>query len=237
MSVGKMCYSLEKDLIEDFIKFLPETYTEGGKYVVFSECKTSWGIVDIMLVKYSTIKLEERKKKMPQISEPFTFAASYVLNRIFQCPYTTVNDLAASLKMSKSKIYKDISVLEERNLINKYKNGKLRAKSVAKSYFIENITAYEAKISNLKKALAQAERHLWFTNSSYVVLPELSNVTLEKVSNACLEKEIGLIVLNGAGKIETKTVHMSNKHFRTVLSWLINEKILDGGMLIGEFTV
>lgn len=223
-----MMYLSEKMLIKDFKKTFKRSFLTGNNYLLFEEVKTSWGIVDVLAINFNEEKLLKRKNKLRgrKISK-FTNIMSYAITYVIKNPYLSIEELGKHLKIRNGLLLETVENLNARGLIHCYKNNRLRAKSVTENYVINEISAFEAKLNNWRQAVNQAERHLWFTNSTYVVFPELSPNVSNKVKHACTEKGIGLIVkVNNSFEVLKNPLY--KKHIDSIISWKMNEAIVEG---------
>ena len=82
-------------------------------------------------------------------------------------------------------------------------------------------------MTNWKYVIEQAERHLWFSNQSFILLPELSEDIQQKAKELAHRRGVGVAVTNNH-KIIFKIKNRKNKLINTPLLWEINEGIIDG---------
>lgn len=230
-----MVYLTEDNLIRDFKKSFINSFTNVDGWLILEENKTNWGIVDILAIKFDSEKLLKRKKNITSKKiEKFTTLASYAITQIIQHPYITSEKLSSFLKIKNGLLNDTIQNLLNRKLIIQYSKGKLRANSIKDIYLIREIIAFEAKLNNWKKAVEQAERHLWFTNSSFIVLPTLSEKVISRVVKTCSEKGVGLILQSNKNNFEVLKQPLYKKHLDSILSWKINEALVDGSKFNGS---
>lgn len=233
-----MAYLTENMLVKDFKKTFRSSLgsnlalTEDFK--ILEEIKTNWGIVDILVIKYDTKKLERRRRLIKNKVASLSNISIYAIAHIIENPYLTIENLGKHLKIKNGLLLKVIKNLTDRDLINCFNNGGLRAKPYKDNYVIKEILAFEAKLNNWKKAVIQSERHLWFTNSSFVILPELSKTVLSRVQEACNEKGIGLIVQVGERNFQIQKKPLYKKHIDSIIYWKINEALVDGSKFNGS---
>ncbi|HEL0611039.1 TPA: hypothetical protein TUV07_001245 [Streptococcus equi subsp. zooepidemicus] len=103
----------------------------------------------------------------------------------------------------------------------------IKLKSINDLLFISSLSVYEAKLTNWKYVIEQAERHLWFSNQSFILLPELSEDIQQKAKELAHRRGVGVAVTSNH-KIIFKTKNRKNKLINTPLLWEINEGIVDG---------
>lgn len=230
-----MVYLTENMLVKDFKKSFTASLISTDGILLLEEVKTSWGIVDILAIKYDSKKLSRRRELIDKKKfRSFTNITSYAITHIIENPYLTIEELSNHLKIKNGLLNETIENLLDRGLINYYRNGKLRATSVSNNYVIKEILAFEAKLNNWKKAVNQSERHLWFTNSSFVVLPEPSETVLSRVQQSCTEKGIGLVLQVGKHKFQIIKQPLYKKHIDSIISWKLNEALVDGSKFNGS---
>lgn len=230
-----MVYLTENMLVKDFKKSFTSSLISTDGILLLEEIKTSWGVVDILAIKYDSKKLARRREIIAKKEvKSFSSISSYAITHIIENPYLTVEELGNHLKIKNGLLHETIENLVARGLINYFGNGKLRTKSVSNNYVIKEILAFEAKLNNWEKAVNQSERHLWFTNSSFVVLPNLTKTVLTKVQKTCNEKGIGLVVQIGKRNFQIIKQPLYKKHIDSIISWKINEALVDGSKFNGS---
>ncbi len=229
-----MVYDSEQNLVRDFKNTFIISFNTTENFLILNEVDTSWGRVDLLAIHYDNIQFKIRKNLLQNKSiKPFTNLAAYAISYITENPYCNTEQLSKFLKVRNGKFIETIEILKDRGLIHLYKNNKLRARTIKNTYLIKEIQTFEAKINNWKRVINQAERHLWFTNSSYIVLPNISESVLAKVKNTCAEKGIGLIIQNNKDAFQIIKKPLNKKHIDSVFSWRLNESLVDGSLKYG----
>ena len=100
---------------------------------MLEEVKSSWDVVDIL-----AIKLARRRKLIAKKGvKSFTNISSYVFIHNIENPYLKIEELSNHLKIKNGFLNETIENLVDRDLINYFRNGKLRAKSVSNNYEIK----------------------------------------------------------------------------------------------------
>ena len=227
-------YNSEKDLVDDFNRVYIETLQKGRDVLILRETNTNWGVVDILSIHYNKTNLIHRRKSMGNTILDLTNLAAYAISYLSDINITTVNDLSNYLKVKNGPLTQIIEILTKRGLVYVYKNGKIRARTKSKTFVIKDILAFEAKISNWKKAIDQAERHLWFTNSSFVVVPNYTKSTLDKIIPECTNHGIGLIVQTDENSFKVFKDPLHMPHINSFFSWKLNEMLVDRSISDGR---
>jgi hypothetical protein len=224
-----MVYDSEKNLIEDFKRSFIGSLIRTENTLILDGIDTSWGRVDLLIIQYDHIKYLKRQSilKNKEIA-PFTNLAAYAISYIIENPFCNSEQLRNFLKTKNGIFLETIDNLINRELIHSYSNNTFRAKALKNIYFIKQIQAFEAKLNNWKRAIDQAERHLWFTNSSYIVLPNISEFVKKKVKYTCTERGIGLILQNSHNRFKKVKRPPNKQHIDSILSWKLNESLIDG---------
>jgi hypothetical protein len=99
-------------------------------------------------------------------------------------------------------------------------NGFASLQNKSDAFVVKGITAIEAKIGSISRAIDQAFRNTWFSSNSFVLVPECmpTGSTLANLSS----RGIGLWILNEPDPIvDSAELEIPNSYG----SWLINELI------------
>jgi len=219
-------YISENKLVNDFKRTYEKK--DNGHFVFFEEIKTGWGKPDLIVINYDKGKLLDRIQNMithyPIPS--FSNIAAYSMYFLSRVKKTTVDDLKNFLKIK--SINGLLASLEKRGLVYIYKNNKISIKSKERIFYIKSIKIYEAKIRNWRRAIYQAQRHLWFTNDSYIIMPLFSQYTSKKVEFYCKKAGIGLILQESKNSFRTVTKPPKNGlPGNSYMAWKLNELLAD----------
>ncbi len=224
-----MVYDSEKNLVRDFKRSFIRSIKRTDSILILDEIETSWGRVDLLIIHYDHDNFLKRQSALKTKDiKPFTNLAAYTISYIIDNPFCTSDQLRKFLKSKNGVFLETIENLLNRDLIYYYKNDTFRAKALSKIYFIKQIQAFEAKLNNWKRAVDQSERHLWFTNSSYIVLPNISDFVKNKVKYSCSERGIGLILQSTQNSFSVIKHPPNRRHIDSILSWKLNESLIDG---------
>ncbi|MFC3931962.1 hypothetical protein ACVR0S_05090 [Streptococcus dentapri] len=209
----------EFELVDSFIKF-----SKKNKKFYIRELPTNFGRPDIIELSINTSLLEKRllNSNVPYIQRVDTYILSYLKGKSYVKKETVLRNLNLDLPILNSSL----SRLLNRDMID-IDGNLIRLKSINDLLFISSLSVYEAKLTNWKYVIEQAERHLWFSNQSFILLPELSEDIQQKAKELAHRRGVGVAVMNNH-KIIFKTKNRKNKLINTPLLWEINEEIIDG---------
>jgi len=227
----KQCKT-EKELVNYFLK----TFLDKEENTrVFTEVPTSWGIVDILSIRIKKSVFRKRQEEINKRNcKPITTIASYAIPYLKRYGNLTPQELADILKIRNGVLLETIQLLLDRGIVQQYKNGKLHLNPIKNILAISHVTAFEAKLSNWRKAIEQAERHLWFANCSYIVIPEPSSKVQTLITRECMERNIGLTIQTKDGHFSTARYPSMYGYIDSYLLWKINENLIDGRISLGH---
>ncbi len=152
----------EKELVNRLI----EHY---DKYFTVQEIGAGYGISDLLIIRNKTelIRFMETRNGtyLKHLDDIRVF--EYIRKR----NGVTLDEMMAKLYISKSKLrYSIVKRLEEIGAVIKKENFYYRGSNF--KLFCPNVTAFEAKLEDWKKGLAQAIRYQRFADKSYLALDE-----------------------------------------------------------------
>ena len=114
---------------------------------------------------------------------------------------------------------------------NHIENGTSKLVGHALSFLSHNSSISYAELGqflNLRtNPIAQAERHLWFTNHSFILIPELNTETQFKVRLQCQQKRLGLIIQQRSDSFKFLEKPTNDCLFVNYFLWKMNESLLD----------
>lgn len=212
-------FSTEKELVE---KFLFKEYKKRNTKI-FVELETNYGRPDIVIVTFNETILNKRINSY--VNVPFDRLHSYSLTFLYNKRWIRIETLREFLNINDRRVEKVVEQLALKGLIEK-KNNLIKMKKSKDILAINRIKVFEAKLANWKYVIEQAERHLWFTNESSVLIPVLSNETLLKCEELCKINGIGLSIADEK-KVIKKINFPPKKLINTPLLWEINERLLE----------
>lgn len=185
----------EYDMVNRYVEFIKNKY-DNLKYknaAIFIEPKLDSGYPDIVIVEYSSntdVYWNNERMKL-------TITDYKILYHIQIVKYISIVKLSELLGFPESTIIKSISHLNSCKLVHISKSGKYVRNVKLKGYSkILNIISIEAKLDKWSEAIKQAERNIWFSTESYILMnKDFCNTS---IINDCKSKGIGIILINGS---------------------------------------
>ncbi|GEC88883.1 hypothetical protein [Brevibacillus brevis] len=217
-----MIWESEQSLVDHFIKLI----SKDKSIKIMREVETNFGRPDILLVEYNQKILEQRLSEHKETFE-FTKIMGYLLAYLSDKRWVKTQTIKKSFFTSEVKVEKTIHNLSELGLVDyKEDSGLVKLKKRSEILVVTNIQAYEAKLSKWKYAIEQAERHLWFTGYSAVLLPNVSPSILNKTINECNSKGLSLTLMLDQNTVTTILKPQNKSVINTPLLWQINEQVV-----------
>lgn len=210
----------EFDMVNRYISHVVERYGRLKKknIAIFIEPQIDSGYPDIVIVEYYAIE----DKQWNESRAKLTNTDLKILFQIQLQKNTSIPELSELLGFSITDIEKSIAHLSDSNLIHLSKTKKyIRNVSLQSYCHVNRIISIEAKIDKWTGAIQQAEKNIWFSTESYILMNKEScnNSILEM----CKERGIGIILVNG--KIQKVMKSDSRKFPVSYASFQFNEWI------------
>jgi len=224
-----MNWKSETELIDCLTASLRESLEprKGKNAWIEQEADTRYGRPDVLVIEFQKGVTSKRVRSTKRNSSDFSPMCAYAMQVLTNRRWIRIESLAAHLRCSAGKAENVASTLRSRRLVLS-RNGCIRARPLQEVFAIKRITTYEGKLQKWKYAVEQAERHLWFTGDSYVVIPKMREKVLEKVIESCRAREVGLIVCEEDKSFRVLVTPQYRKLRNTYLGWCLNEKLIDG---------
>lgn len=218
-------FETELELVDFFVNKLSNRKDRK----IVTELSTNFGRPDIVELVFSNDVLEERKKRLLNNETSVLRVDSYILTYLFGKSWVKKNTILNYLNISKPSLERSFDRLKNRGLVI-VETDKVKLLPKSQTLAIKKINVYEAKLSNWKYVIEQAERHFWFSKNSAILIPELSDNTLEKCRQVCLNSEVELFVANNKNIKSLNGNDLNRKEgvINTPLLWELNEKLVDG---------
>lgn len=218
-------FNSESELVDFFI----EKQSKKKNRIIVTELATNYGRPDIVEIVYSEKTLQKRRDYINKNERIQTERIdSYILTYLYGKSWINTETILRNMNINKLAVNRALERLELRGLLLIFE-GKVKLNGKSNVLAIKQLNVYEAKLSNWKYVIEQAERHLWFSNNSSILLPELSDQILKRCYSACEKSEVGLILANGK-KLNTIHAQTSKTLINTPLLWELNEKLIDGSL-------
>jgi hypothetical protein len=221
-----MIWSSEADMVTAFVNNVKSKHPHHGNgVIVFQEADTNYGRPDVMLIEYDRRVFHRRRNSLSATGTvSFSPECAYAMAYLSQREWTEFECLQKFLSCRKNKLRSIIDTLATRDLVAICK-GSVCARSVGENFMLRRVLVFEAKLSKWRDAITQAERHLWFTGASYVILPTKKRTILDRATLECANRGVGLISFSEDGSLVHLIEPADMKIYNTYLSWLINERV------------
>ncbi|MFB5281826.1 hypothetical protein [Peribacillus sp. Hz7] len=218
-----MLWDSEAHFVDEFIHS-NEKIVSSLSYdsLVVKELKTGYGRPDIALIQYDRQILCSRNSTKDSISQIGCYAISYLASR----RWVSVEKLGDFLRINNRKLFTIIEELISLDLISQ-RNHLVKARPKSEIMAVKRILTFEAKLQNWQEAIDQAERHLWFTNESYVLMPYLSEKLADKILKECIKKGVGLSFYDSELGYKTVANPAKKGINNSPFIWAINEKLME----------
>lgn len=188
------------------------------KIVISQEVALGYGIADIVIAKYQS------RTTLPTRSSKLNLFDISLLRLIKNKKEIDFDKIFCITKSSKQKIENSIQKLITNKIIEVSKENYYSYKNYKS--VLTNSIAIEAKLKNWKRALNQAYRYKWFSEKSFVFIPEeniqpaYNNVELFKKMN------VGLATVSADKKINILFDPIVENPYSEEMSILLNECLL-----------
>lgn len=230
-----MRYDSETDLVNDFCRSFIQSLPKNRRYVVLNEVETTWGIVDVLIVAVRENAMLRRRKELSYTAiPPITNHAALSLVWLEKNPRADIDALSDFLRTCNGTALATAEQLEQRRLIHLYRNGAIQMRTLRDIFIVGEIFAFEAKLRKWQTVVKQAERHLWFTNSSYVVMPGLRNDMRKRVTVACKSKGLGFITMETQDHFKLHQKPLRKNHNDSYFRWKLNEFLVQQDEINGS---
>lgn len=117
-----------------------------------------------------------------------------VLHQLWVCHGTRGPALAKMLNMSPRRLESILADLVEAGVIHR-RGDFCQPRSLTSIFGVRQIVAVEAKISDWRTAIQQAQNNLWFASESYVLVPERRD--LSAMIDSAERFGVGLLIYTG----------------------------------------
>lgn len=192
--------------------------------VVLKEFRTTFGIPDILVLEYDPGVAFRRQNRFGCAEVRLTHQAARLMALLAEHAWDSNEALRSASRFTPKSFDRAADCLRARGLIDNSK-GRLNARTFNGVFFLKTATAYEAKLRDWRRGIAQAHRHLWFTDHSYLLVPPGDKGREARIAACCSAAGVGMAVLN-------ERVHpllpASGRYLaRHWLTWLLNEELFD----------
>ncbi len=222
-----MSWDSEADFVDHFIAsaHLISCASKSRCVQVWREVRTGYGRPDVVVIQYKRQALEKRPIS-DAVGSPLSTGAAYAITYLTTRRWISREHLGTFLKCFGQRLDTVVQELISRRLI--VTEGHLiKARPRDEILAVRNIWVFEAKLDHWKSAVQQAERHLWFTNDSYVLMPKKRDRLAYSISAECNRRGIGLSLFSREAGLQTPLRPRQSGFINSPLLWTINEQLLE----------
>lgn len=197
-------------------------------YEVWTEVKTGFGRPDIVIVEYNSNVLEERRGcDQKLLTAPLSTKTAFALSYLSTCRWVRRENLGKFLNVKRAQLNSVVQELQARGLIE-VKDHLIKLKPKSEILAVNRVRVFEAKLTQWMDAIEQAERHLWFTNDSYILMPEVEGKRATSITHECDKRGIGLSFFNEVTGYSAVVKPAQSGVQNSPMLWQINEKLVGG---------
>jgi len=220
-----MTWTTEEEFVDAFvISNYDGKSAKGNNIIVRREVRTGFGRPDIVVIEYNPEIVEDRtcEESIP-LSSMGAYATTYLSGR----SWVSMQRLQQFLNCTNAQVEGVVTELENRRLLirNRHIVKVRRRKEILA---IKRISVYEAKLSQWKNAIVQAQRHLWFTQDSFVLLPSDRAALIPVVSSECDKRGVGLSIFCTETGVRTVVRPQRSGVINSPMLWKLNESLIGG---------
>ncbi|WP_420390534.1 hypothetical protein [Marinobacter sp.] len=211
-------FKSEKDLV-DLFRAKQTCHRSLKNYSAVTEFECTHGIADVVL--YELKKNWSENSAIGEINPGWVYSLRAIpYRKEFTLDYFgSVSGLSARLARKALKEFELAGFCEQ-----KAKNGRW-IKTRQPQVIARNISSFEAKLKNWRKALEQAYRYKEFSDQSWVIMDECHiSPALERIQEFS-ERNIGLASINTNGTFKVHSKAMKESPRSTLNNWTANAKL------------
>jgi len=186
------------------------------KTVVLNEVGLGYGVADIVVAHAE--KSAKRKRKDLNKTDFFVY------NCVTMCPGRDIEWLSTATKIGNRTLKITIDKLLRAHLITE-QTDKYYGFNDYEFCFSESF-AIEVKLKNWRRALRQAYRYKWFSEKSFVCLPEDNSTQAQQHLEMFQRLAVGLMVVSDDGELKTVFAPPTEKPLDVVMKMMLNEELL-----------
>lgn len=178
LHLRKVKFGPEDDIVQEFASTIADTFSSNStNLAIFFEPQMETGFPDLVLVEYQLRIFDKWKGNRPILKKDDL----KILQHLYNVGGARAKDIQCQLGLKSAPLLVSIERLLDAGMLRRL-NNKWVPYSLKNTYAIKNITAIEAKISDLRTGIRQAEGNKWFASESYVLSPvqKPSNTTIRK---------------------------------------------------------
>lgn len=222
-SSSEGCWKTECLMVSAAVDYLRTATLDGT--LVLQEFRTTYGQPDILELKFDVDRLRARFEVLPARCSPITKDSARLLHMVSSRDAIAERTAARELGFTSKRLALSSRALIERGLIYEL-DSKLRFCRSESGFVLTSIVVYEAKLRDWGRALAQAQRHLWFAHESLVLMPQFSEKVGARLISACETAGVGVATVDDTGlkRIYSQKTEPAPRNW---LTWYLNELVFD----------
>lgn len=218
-----MYWNTEAEFVEAFLSSVHLLLNPKTSFVqVWREIRTGYGRPDIAIVEYDPEVYNYRQ--FEEGIMPLSTKAAYAINYLITRRWVKMQTLSDFLNCRNSEFKSTLEELVQRELII-IKEHLVKARPKSEILAVKRLVVFEAKLHQWREAADQAERHLWFTNESYVLMPPKSKRSSRLASFECTKRGIGLGLFDIDLGLETVVQPAQTGYINSPFLWIVNERL------------
>ncbi|HDR3493165.1 hypothetical protein [Bacillus cereus] len=214
-----MDWNTEEELVQQFID--SAHHLVKGPIQILREVRTGYGIPDIVIVEYNPNVLKKRKQLTNKVLSDISL---YVMAYLADRRWVSKETVGRAFNLTITKVMGVLRELLERNLIVMEENL-VKARPRSEILAVKRLLVFEAKLNQWKVAIDQAERNLWFTNDSYILLPIKKEKLQVSILQECEKRSVGLTFLGIEEGPQIKLRPARKGIVNSPFLWQVNEQV------------
>ncbi|WJQ79814.1 hypothetical protein [Brevibacillus brevis] len=224
-----MTWNSEAEFVKSFLSTIDYIHRPNKKdFEVWTEVKTGFGRPDIAIVEYNPNVLESRQgRDQKSLVAPLSTRTAFALSYLSTCRWVKIDNLGKFLNVTRSQLITVVQELQSRSLIET-KDHLIKLKPKSEILAVSRVIVFEAKLKHWMDAIEQAERHLWFTNDSYILMPKVEGKRVNLIAHECDKRGIGLSFFNQVTGFSTVLKPAQSGVQNSPMLWQINERLVGG---------
>lgn len=224
-----MAWNSEAEFVNSFLSTIKhKNSSTKNNFQIWTEVRTGFGRPDILIIEYNSKVLDKRcKYEQQKFNNDLSTISAYALSYLSTCRWVKKESLGKFLNASHSKLLSVLKEIELRGLVD-VNDHLVKLKPRSEILGVTRIEVFEAKLFNWMEAVEQAERHLWFTNDSSILMPNVSDKRIEIISSECKKRGIGLSLFSESTEYSTILKPKQSGIQNSPMLWQINEKLAGG---------
>ena len=193
-----------------------KTIERNTKTVVLNEVSLGYGVADIV-VAHAERPAKRTKNELNQTD-------LFVYNCVTTWPGQNIKWLSSATKISDRTLKGTIDKLLQACLIAQRTDSYYSHKDY--EFCFSESFAIEVKLNNWRRALRQAYRYKWFSEKSFVCLPDNKSTQAKHNMVMFQRLAVGLMTISDTGQLTTVFDPPAEKPINAVMKMMLNEELL-----------